>query len=78
MARKKDITLKDELIKLEQEVEKFEAKIKELTDKKKKTEELIEKKQMEALHKAVVESGKTIDEAIALINDGQAEQQECN
>ncbi len=78
MARKKNITLKDELIKLEQEVEKFEAKIKELTDKKKKTEELIEKKQMEALHKAVVESGKTIDEAIALINDGQAEQQECN
>ncbi len=73
MARKKNLTLKKELIKLEQDAAEVEAKIKELTDKKKELEELIEKKQMEALHKAVVESGKTINEAIALINDGQAE-----
>lgn len=79
MARKKkNPTLKEELDKLQQDAAEVEAKIKEFTDKKKELEGLIEKKQMEALYQSVVESGKTIDEAIALIHDGQAEQQEYN
>lgn len=78
MARKKkNLTPEEELLELVQEVEKCEEEIKRLTDRKKELKQLIEQKQMEALHKAVLQSGKSIQEVIAWINsDSQQEQQE--
>lgn len=74
MARKKKLTLEEELIELKSEIERCEAEIQRLTDRKKELKQLIEQKQIEALHQAVLKSGKTIDEAISLISsDGQAE-----
>lgn len=74
MARKKKLTLEEELIELKGEIERCGAEIQRLTNRKKELKRLIEQKQMEALHQAVMKSGKTIDEAISLISSsGQAE-----
>ena len=47
--------------------------MKELTNRKKELKQLIEKKQMEALYKAAMESGKSIEETISLINGNKEE-----
>lgn len=74
MARKKKLTLAEELIELKSEIERCESEIQRLTDRKKELKQIIEQKQIEALHQAVLKSGKTIDEAISLINsDGKEE-----
>lgn len=73
--RKKNLTPEEELLQLEQEIEQCESEIAKLSDRKKELRRLIEQKQLEALHQAVQKSGKTINEAIALINgDSQAEE----
>ena len=76
MARRKQLTLEEELIKLKQEATVCEYKIKELSDKKKELKGLIEKKQMEALYQATVKSGKSIDEVISMLNGSPGEYQE--
>ena len=76
MARLKQLTLEEELIKLKQEATECEDKIKELSDKKKELKGLIEKKQMEALYQATVKSGKSIDEVISMLNGSPGEYQE--
>ena len=76
MARRKQLTLEEELIKLKQEATECEDKIKELSDKKKELKGLIEKKQMEALYQATVKSGKSIDEVISMLNGSPGEYQE--
>lgn len=75
MARKRKLTLEEELIELKNEVERCEEEIKGLTDRKKELKQLIERKQMEVLNQAVIRSGKTIEEVIALINADSQEQQ---
>lgn len=75
MARKKKLTLEEELIQLEIEAEECEDEIKKLSDRKKELKQLIERKQMEVLNQAVIRSGKTIEEVIALINADSQEQQ---
>lgn len=76
MARKKKLTPEEELIELRQEAAECEDEIERLNDRKKELKQLIEQKQMEALHQAVLKSGKTIDEVISLISsDDQGEQQ---
>ena len=74
--RKKNISLEEELASLTEEMDACEAKIKELTDKKKQLRQQIEKKQMEALYQAALDSGKSIEETISLIhgNNGDKEQ----
>lgn len=76
MARRKQLTLEEELIKLKQEATECEDKIKELSYKKKELKGLIEKKQMEALYQATVKSGKSIDEVISMLNGSPGEYQE--
>lgn len=72
MARKKKLTLEEELVELKKEAEKCEEEIKRLSDRRKELSQLIEQKQMEVLHQAVLKSGKSIDEVISLINsEGQ-------
>lgn len=74
MARKKkNMTLEEELAALTKEMVQCEEKVKELTARKKELKQLIEKKQMEALYKATVESGKSIEEAISLIHENKKE-----
>lgn len=74
--RKRKLTLEEEIRELELEAENCEGEIKKLTDKKKGLKQLIEQKQMEALHQAVDRSGKSIGEVIAWLNsDSQGEQQ---
>lgn len=69
--KKKNMTLEEELLALSEEMTRCEEKIKELTSRKKELKQLIEKKQMEALYKATVESGKSIEEAISLIHENK-------
>lgn len=70
--RKKNLTPEEELIELGKEAEKCEEEIKRLSDRRKELSQLIEQKQMEVLHQAVLKSGKSIDEVISLINsEGQ-------
>lgn len=71
--RKKKMTLEEEIFELELEAENCEEEIKKLNDQKKKLKRIIEEKQMEALHQAVLKSGKSIDEAIALISSDSQE-----
>ena len=74
MARKKKLTLEEEIFELELEAEKCGEEIERLTKRRKELEELVGQKQMEALHQAVLKSGKTVEEVISLISsDGQAE-----
>lgn len=72
--RKKKLTLEEELLELELEVQSCEEEIKKLTDRKQEIQCLIEQKQMEALHQAVQKSGKSIEEVIALISSESQEQ----
>lgn len=77
MARrsKKNLTIEEELISLQNEITECEDDIKRFTDRKKELKQLIEQKQMEALYQAVLQSGKSIQEVIDLINSGsQAEE----
>lgn len=71
--KKKNMTLEEELAALTEEMAQCEEKIKGLTGRKKELKQLIEKKQMEALYKATVESGKSIEEAISLIHENKEE-----
>lgn len=71
--KKKNMTLEEELLVLSEEMTRCEEKIKELTSRKKELKQLIEKKQMEALYKATMESGRSIEEAISLIHENKEE-----
>lgn len=78
--RKKNLTLEEQLLELEMEVESCEEEIKKYTEKKKELKNMIEQKQMEALHQAVMKSGKSIGEIISLIenysNNGETGQEQ--
>ncbi len=67
--KRKNVSLEEELIALSREMDQCEEQIKELTNKKKELKQSIEKKQMEALYKATMESGKSVEEAISLISE---------
>lgn len=77
--RKKKLTLEEELLELQLKAIECEDEIKKLNDRKKELGHLIEQKQMEALHQAVIKSGKSVEEVISLINnysDGGATEEE--
>lgn len=69
--KKKNISLEEELAVLTEEMNECERKIKELTDRKKELKQQIERKEMEALYQAAVESGKSIEETISLIHESK-------
>lgn len=71
--KRKNLSLEEELNVLKEEVTECEEKMKELTNRKKELKQLIEKKQMEALYQAAVESGKSIEETISLIHGNKEE-----
>ena len=64
MARRKkeNLTPEEQLERIEQELEEYGEKIKELRQQKKELEKQIAEKEKEELYKAVVKSGKSIQE----------------
>lgn len=66
--KKKDLSVKEELMELGREFTECEDEIKRLMDRKKEVKQLIEQKQMEALYQAVLRSGKSVEDVIAWIN----------
>lgn len=69
--KRKNISVEEELVILTEEMAECEEKIKEYTNRKKELKQEIEKKQMEALYKATMESGKSFEEAISLIHENR-------
>lgn len=69
--KRKNISVEEELGILTEEMAECEEKIKEYTNRKKELKQEIEKKQMEALYKATMESGKSFEEAISLIHENR-------
>lgn len=67
--KKKDLSIEEELMELGREVTGCEDEIKRLTDRKRELQHLIEQKRMEFLYQAVVQSGKSVEEVIALIHE---------
>lgn len=74
--RKRKLSLEEEIRELELEIENCGAEIKKLNNRKEELKQLIEQKQMEALHQAVMSSGKSIDEVISLINNGGCQEEQ--
>lgn len=72
--RKKNLTTEEELVELEREVTECEDKIQKLTERKKELEQLIEQKKMEALHQAMVEAGKSMEEVMSLIRENKEQE----
>lgn len=72
--RKKNLTTEEELMELGREVTECEDKIQKLTERKKELEQLIEQKKMEALHQAMVESGKSMEEVMSLIRENKEQE----
>ncbi len=69
--KRKNISVEEELSILTEEMAECEEKIKDYTNRKKELKQEIEKKQMEALYKATMESGKSFEEAISLIHENR-------
>lgn len=63
--KQQNLTLEEQLEKLENQISEAEMNLKGLREKKKELEAKIKEEQKEKLYKAVVKSGKTIDEIIS-------------
>lgn len=64
--RKKETrTIEEQLQAIAEEITTYEEKIKELRQKKRNIEKKIADEKKEALYKAVLDSGKSVDEVIA-------------
>lgn len=63
--KQENLTLEEQLKNLEKEITEAEQKLKDLREKRKVLNEKIKEEQKEKLYKAVLQSGKSIDEIIA-------------
>ena len=63
--KQENFTLEEQLEKLEKQISEDEMKLKDLKAKKKDLEAKIKEEQKEKLYKAVLQSGKSVDEIIA-------------
>ncbi|MDO5135379.1 MAG: flagellar export protein FliJ [Eubacteriales bacterium] len=68
-----NISLEEQLEAIERQIEETEMSLKDLRQKRKEIEEKIKEEKKEELYKAVLASGKSIDEILAVI----AEDQDC-
>ena len=67
------ITLEQQLENINKEIAEREEELKKLREKRKEITTKIEEEKKEALYKAVIASGKTIEEVLAAITDKQEE-----
>ena len=65
----------EQLAAVEKEITEYEGKLKALKEKKKALNNQIEEAQKEKIYRAVVASGRSIDEILAALSDEKKEQE---
>ncbi len=65
--KQENILLEEKLADVTEQIEKVETTLKELRRQKKEIEQQIEERKKEQLYKAVIESGKTIEEILEVL-----------
>lgn len=73
--KQETLTLEEQLAAVEKEITEYEGKLKALKEKKKALNNQIEEAQKEKIYRAVVESGRSIDEILAVLSDKKEEQE---
>ncbi len=71
--KQESFTLEQQLENINKEIAEREEELKNLREKRKEITTQIEEEKKEALYKAVIASGKTIEEVLAAISDKQEE-----
>lgn len=71
--KQESFTLEQHLENIDKEIAEREEELKNLREKRKEITTKIEEEKKEALYKAVIASGKTIEEVLAAITDKQEE-----
>lgn len=71
--KQESFTLEQQLENINKEIAEREEELKNLREKRKEITTKIEEEKKEALYKAVIASGKTIEEVLAAISDKQEE-----
>ena len=65
--KQENILLEEKLADVTEQIERVETTLKELRRQKKEIEQQIEERKKEQLYKAVIESGKTIEEILEVL-----------
>lgn len=73
--KQETLTLEEQLAAVEKEITEYEGKLKALKEKKKALNKQIEEAQKEKIYRAVMESGRSIEEILAAISDKKEEQE---
>lgn len=73
--KQETLTLEEQLAAVEKEITEYEGKLKALEEKKKALNNQIEEAQKEKIYRAVMESGRSIEEILAAISDKKEEQE---
>lgn len=69
-----DLTLEEQLEAVNKQIQEYENDLKDLKRKKKELSNQIEDDKKEKMYRAVVESGKTIEEVLAVLDEGKKEE----
>lgn len=69
--QKKTLSLEEQLEKVNEELEMYTEKIKDLKKVKKELEEKLKDQKKEELYQAVIQSGKTIDEVLEAMKENR-------
>lgn len=73
--KQETLTLEEQLAAVEKEITEYEGKLKALEEKKKALNNQIEEAQKEKIYRAVMASGRSIEEILAAISDKKEEQE---
>lgn len=73
--KQETLTLEEQLAAVEKEITEYEGKLKALKEKKKALNNQIEEAQKEKIYRAVVNSGRSIEEILAVLSDKKEEQE---
>lgn len=73
--KQETLTLEEQLAAVEKEITEYEGKLKALEEKKQALNNQIEEAQKEKIYRAVIASGRSIEEILAAISDKKEEQE---
>lgn len=73
--KQETLTLEEQLAAVEKEITEYEGKLNALEEKKKALNNQIEEAQKEKIYRAVMASGRSIEEILAAISDKKEEQE---
>ena len=74
--KQKNLTLEEQLEVLTKEITEYEEHLKELKNKRKELNKQIEEKQKEEIYRAVMRSGRNIEEVLAALSADNKEENE--